>query len=131
MRFNPDPNEEGTEMGKPLRPASPSLSAYSFSLSLFPATPWPPSLVPTWKTTACMGVCFSRLISNELVIRSWREPARSVASVVPGFRCRETTPLGARARAPPLSIQCTLEKDGGSMVEIYQDACGDIERAKQ
>ena len=118
-------------LGEPLRPASPSFSVYSFSLSFFPATPWPPSLVPTWKTTACTGVCFSRLTSDGSVIASRGEPVRSVAWVLPGFRCRETTPLGARARAPPLSIQCTLEKDGGSMVEIYQDACGDIERAKQ
>jgi hypothetical protein len=88
-------------------------------------------LVPTWKTTACIGVCFSRLTSNGLVITSRREPARRVAWVLPGFRCRETVPLGARARAPPLRMQCTLEKDGGSVVEIYQAACGDIERAKQ
>jgi hypothetical protein len=88
-------------------------------------------LVPTWKTTACTGVCFSRLTSNGLVIASRRELARSVAWVVPGFRCRETAALGARARAPPLSVQYTLEKDGGSTVAVYQDASRDIERAKQ
>ena len=118
-------------LGKPLRPASPSSPVYSFSSSFFPSTPWPPSLIPTWKTTACTGVCFSRLTSNGLVITSRGKPACSVAWVVPGFRCRETTPLGARARAPPPGVQSTLEKDGGSMVAIYQDARRDIERAKQ
>ena len=90
--------------GKPFGPALPSLSAYDLPTSLLPAASWPPSLVPTWQTTAWAGVCFSRLTSSGLVIMRRRDVSPRVASVLPVSHCRELAPLGARARAPPRSL---------------------------
>jgi len=119
MRFNPHPNKEGTERDKPLWPASPFLSAYFSPAPLLPITPWPPSLVPTWKTTAWIGICFSRLTASG-TIPACRVSSRAIP-VVPVSRFREVTPVGARARAPPPSVW-PLQRNGESTALIYSDA---------
>ncbi len=118
-------------LGKPFRPALPSPSAYTLPISSLPTGPWPPSLVPTWQTTAWTGVCFSRLSSSGSVITLRRNSSHRAVLFVPVSRCRETPSLGARARAPPLGIRDTLKKDGGSAASIQREASGHLERAKQ
>jgi hypothetical protein len=116
-------------LGKPFRPALPSPPAYI--TSSLPTGPWPPSLVPTWQTTAWTGVCFSRLSSSGSVITLRGNSLYRAVLFILVSRCRETLPLGARARAPPLGIRDTLKKDGGSAASIQREASGHLERAKQ
>jgi hypothetical protein len=103
--FSPHPDEEGTEIRKPQGLAVSSPMASSPVISPFPATSWPPSLVPTWKTTAWAGACFSRLTRSGLVTTHRREPALRTVRIVPVLRSRELASLGARARAPPPNVQ--------------------------
>src|SRR5262249_18530166 len=126
-----EPARRSFLLGKPFRPALPSPPAYTPPISSLPTGPWPPSLVPTWQTTVCTGVCFSRLSSSGSVIRPQYNSSHRAVLFVPASRCRETLPLGARARAPPLGIRDTLKKDGGSAASIHREASGHIERAKQ
>jgi len=116
-------------LGKPFRPALPSPSAYI--TSSLPTGPWPPSLVPTWQTTAWTGVCFSRLSSSGSVITLRGNSLYRAVLFVLISRRREGASLGARARAPPLGIRDTLKKDGGSAASIQREASGHLERAKQ
>jgi len=123
MRFNPHPNKAGTATGKRWKPAWPSSPANALPLSSPLTTPWPPSLVPTWKTTAWAGVCFSHQTSSGLVTTDRRDSSRRVALVIPAFRCWEMVSLGTRARAPPSRTQAT--KNGGCAATILSRCSGE------
>ena len=100
-----EPARRSLLLGKPSRPALSSPPAYTLPISSLPTGPWPPSLVPTWQTTVWTGVCFSRLSSSGSVITLGGNSSHRAVLFGPVFRCRETLPLGARARAPPRSVQ--------------------------
>jgi hypothetical protein len=101
-------------LSKPAWPSSPA-NALPIISSLL-TTSWPPSLVPTWKTTAWAGVYFSHQTSSGLVTTYRRDSSRRVALVIPVFRRREMVLLGTRARAPPSRIHAT--KNGGCVATI-------------
>jgi hypothetical protein len=103
-------------MGKLSKPAWSSSPADALLISSLLTTPWPPSLVPTWKTTAWAGVCFSHQTSSGLVTTYRRDSSRRIALGIPGFRRRGIVSLGTRARAPPSRIHAT--KDGGCVTTI-------------
>jgi hypothetical protein len=66
-----------------------------------PVDSWPPSLVPTWETTAWTGMCFVHVIGGAPELISQHESIHGAASLFQGTGSREANFLAARARAPP------------------------------
>lgn len=103
---------------KPLRLTSPLLAAAVLRDLSLPTHSWPPSLVPTWKTTAWTGLRFVRLLgSTNGLIRRLEPVAAAAASVFPHAYSRETPVFAANARAPP---RCLPEVQNTTEDACYQ-----------
>jgi hypothetical protein len=76
-------------------------SAYIPQSLLFPVKTWPPSLVPTWKTTVWTGVCFSHAKKGACSFLLGQEANRADALIFHQLSYRETSLMAANARAPP------------------------------
>lgn len=121
--MNKEPARRSFLRGKLFWPTPSSLPVSSFLRLPLLITPWPPSLVPTWQTTAWAGVCFSRLSRSRSMTIARRDLSHRAVSVMPVSHRRETVPPGARARAPPPSLHAA--KDGGSVVAILSRGSGE------
>lgn len=86
--------------GKSLRLIT-SFSAYLPASFPFPTNPWPPSLVPTWKTTAWSGVCFSHAKKGASGSMQGHKASQGNISLFHRVNHRETNLIDAKARAPP------------------------------
>jgi hypothetical protein len=87
--------------GKSFRLTSSLFSAYTPALFPFPTNPWPPSLVPTWKTTAWTGVCFSHAKKGAYGFVQGYEAGHENTVIFQRRYYRETSLITANARAPP------------------------------
>lgn len=87
--------------GKPRRLTASFLSAYIPASFPFPTNPWPPSLVPTWKTTAWSGVCFSHAKKGAYGSMQGHKAGQENAAIFRRRNSRETSLIAAHARSPP------------------------------
>jgi hypothetical protein len=87
--------------GKSFRLTLSSSSVYSPTLFPLPTNPWPPSLVPTWKTTAWTGVCFSHAKKGAYSYVQGYEAGHENTVIFRRIHYRETSLITANARAPP------------------------------
>jgi hypothetical protein len=87
--------------GNPFRLTTPLFSAYIPTLFPFPTNSWPPSLVPTWKTTAWTGVCFSHAKKGAYGFMQGYEAGHENTGIFRQISYRETSLITANARAPP------------------------------
>lgn len=116
MLHDKEPTLRSFFRGKPLRRTSPLLSTYIPVPFSFPMTPWPPSLVPTWKTTAWTGMCFSHTKKGVCDFVQGCEAGQENALIFPWVDCRGTSLIAANARAPPSEPQEVTKRTVRSMV---------------
>jgi len=90
--------------GKSFTLTTPLFSTYIPRALLFPVKTWPPSLVPTWKTTVWTGVCFSHAKKGACSLPLGQEAGQADASSFHQLSYRETHLMAANARAPPRSV---------------------------
>lgn len=101
MLYVKEPTIRPFFQGRLFRLPTPLLSAYIFTPFPLPTNPWPPSLVPTWKTTAWTGVCFSHAKKGAYGFMQGYEAGHENTVIFRWMNYRETSLITVKARAPP------------------------------